>query len=49
LYAKDAKKYATLEKSSAAVAHLDWSEDSQWLRVNDIGFDLIYYDIPSKK
>lgn len=49
LHAKDAGLYAKLDKSSAAVIHLDWSEDSQWLRVNDLGFDLIYYDIPSKK
>lgn len=39
--------FTKFTKSSSTVNHLDWSEESTWLRTNDRSAELLFYDVQS--
>ena len=50
MYSSDAKKRKKpLAKSNAAVTHVDWSADSQYLQTNDAGYELLFYSKDGKQ
>ena len=41
--------FNTFGKSSGAITHVDWSEDSSIIRTNDNAYELLFYDIQGKR
>lgn len=46
---KKMETFVRLKKSSSTVNHLDWSEDSAWIRTNDSSYELMFYDVQGKQ
>jgi WD40 repeat protein len=46
---KTLKTLATFSKSSATITHVDWSEDSKFVRTNDISYELLFYNVETKQ
>lgn len=45
----DMQKKCTLDSSTSFITALDWSENSDSIRTNDASYEILYYNVESKK